>query len=191
MAAPAGKDVPFDLVPCRFASRLASLWAKQHHHPIGPRTKGIAATRQPAAPREASAPQWRSATARGVVAWPAAQPPGPTPIPPVDSPPLRLPSPATWLREQTAQRPPRHSPGAGAQRWSADGGAIPGLHPWEPPGVSRTPGATVRPGVATEKSNKADDLALHKAFTAQAGPALRAVGPRRRATGAFGQPRFD
>ena len=37
----------------------------------------------------------------------------------------------------------------------------------------------------------AEDLALHKAFTAHAGPTLRAAGPRRRALSAFGQHRFD
>ena len=38
---------------------------------------------------------------------------------------------------------------------------------------------------------EAEDLALHKAFTAHAGPTLWAAGPRRRTTGTFGQGRFD
>ena len=47
------------------------------------------------------------------------------------------------------------------------------------------------PAPPPARSNEAADLALHNAFTAQACPALRAAGPRRRATGAFGQHRFD
>src|SRR5260370_22254454 len=36
MAAQAGQHAHFDLVPCRFAPGLASLWAKRHHYYIGP-----------------------------------------------------------------------------------------------------------------------------------------------------------
>src|SRR6516162_11111131 len=40
MAAQAGQDAHFDLVPGRFASGVASLWTKRHHHPIGPKGQG-------------------------------------------------------------------------------------------------------------------------------------------------------
>lgn len=57
--------------------------------------------------------------------------------------------------------------------------------------MSRTPGDTVRPSLPLERAKEAEDLALHKAFTAHAGSTLRAAGPSRRAPGAFGQHRFD
>ena len=47
------------------------------------------------------------------------------------------------------------------------------------------------PSLPLERANEAEDLALHKAFTAHACSALPAAGPRGRATGAFGQHRFD
>ena len=47
------------------------------------------------------------------------------------------------------------------------------------------------PSLPLERANEAEDLALHKTFTAYACPALRAARPRGRATGAFGQHRFD
>ena len=40
MAAQAGQDAHFDLGPSRFASGVASLWTKRHHHPIGPKGQG-------------------------------------------------------------------------------------------------------------------------------------------------------
>ena len=47
------------------------------------------------------------------------------------------------------------------------------------------------PSLPLERTNEAEDLALHKAFTAHACPTLRAAGPTCRALGAFGQHRFD
>ena len=47
------------------------------------------------------------------------------------------------------------------------------------------------PSLPPDRTNEADDLAPHKAFTAHACSTLRAAGPRCRATGAFGQHRFD
>ena len=47
------------------------------------------------------------------------------------------------------------------------------------------------PSLPLERANEAEALALHKAFTAHACPTLPATGPRGRATGAFGQHRFD
>jgi hypothetical protein len=39
-AAQAGQDAHFDLMPCRFAPGVASLWTTWHPHPIGPQGQG-------------------------------------------------------------------------------------------------------------------------------------------------------
>ena len=98
--------------------------------------------------------------------------------------PLAQPSSVAAVANGT--RPPRHSPGAGAHHWSADEGAIPERMPLG----SRILGDTVDPAPPPERSNEADDLALHQAFTAQACPA-QGSGATTSATSAFGQHSFD
>src|SRR5262249_10811353 len=52
-------------------------------------------------------------------------------------------------------------------------------------------GAPSDPAPPLDGPKEAGDLALRKAFTAQARPTLRAAGPERRGPGPFGQHGFD
>ena len=70
--------------------------------------------------------------------------------------------------------------------WQSQG-VIPGSHL----GCLAPLGTPSDPSRPLERANEAEDLALHKAFTAHACPTLPATGPRGWATGAFGQHRFD